>query len=512
MSSSPVFLFNGNQFTHMLGCGTPCYDSLVPVHLDYDYFEFDEESDDDDIRSPTNPDNIFKLYSLTDVSKVPIPSSIIRSNSSWDDADKEYKIVLEKKKEADRLAPFLKFNQKKETEIEAYKQKMFMDSLPTMSKAFKERLMREKEEDIKRKMRASDQFYNKGRPSSTSQTAWGHRRNGGGKGKVVTMTEANSQKTADEVAARRRERRAATKMANLKDDEDRVAHYKHVEEIKKRFEDQQLAEAVVVEDPVPETEVAKFRREEIEEFRKKQLEVFANEVPMDMELIDKVTVEKDLKWKVVENVKKVIKEKTMVTDIMTSLFGKSSSIPRRETTPMTSNTAAVGQKCTRVCKSVIDGINCKYGDKCQFAHSIEQLNVVACGFGGRCRNVRKNRLLGWENTNGVRMCQFIHPGEVNSSFCQRIGVNLPTSIKKEFVNVSLPVPTNIPTIVEKKAPTVVFNKANPWNKQPTKVETVKVEVKVEVETAFSIKRCDLRKTMETILEKRLKKVHITFLD
>jgi len=502
--SSSIFFYNGNQYTHVLGCGTPCYDSWVPVPpVQYDYYEFDDEYDDD--ASPQiNPDNIFKLYSLTDTSKVPIPSSIVRSNSSWDDADKEYKIIVEKKKEDDRLAPFLKFNQQKECEIDAYKQKLFMNSLPTMSKAFKERLMREKEQEIQRKMRASDQFYNKVRPSSTSHTAWGHRRNGGGKGKVVTMTEANSQKTADEIAARRRARRAATKVMNLKDDEDRIAHHKHIEEIKKRFEFQQLAKAVVVEEPVPETEIVKFRREEIEEFRKKQLEVFANEVPLEVEVVEKVTVEKDLKWKVVENVKKVIKEKTMVTDIMSSLFGKSSSIPRHDRLgmmPMTASSAAVGQKCTRVCKSVIDGVDCKYGDKCQFAHSVEQLNVVSCGFGGRCRNVRKNRLSGWENTTGTRMCQFIHPGEVTSSFCQRIGVKLPNAIKKEFINASL----QVSTVSEKKAPAVVFNKANPWNKQPLKVE-------VEEETVFNIKRCDLRKTMETILEKKLKKVHITFLD
>ena len=503
-------MIDGNQYTHILGCGTPCYDSWVPVPpVQYDYYEFDEEYGDEDASPPIKPDNVFKLYSLTDTSKVPIPSSIVRSHSSWDDADKEYKIIVEKKKEDDRLAPFLKFNQQKECEIEAYKQKLFMNSLPTMSKAFKERLIREKEQEIQRKMRASDQFYNKVRPSSTSHTAWGHRRNGGGKGKVVTMTEANSQKTADEVAARRRERRAATKIMNLKDDEDRVAHYKHIEEIKKRFEIQQAAAAltVVVEEPVPETEVAKFRREEIEEFRKKQLEVFANEVPLEMEVVEKVTMEKDPKWKVVENVKKVLKEKTMVTDIMSSLFGKSSSIPRHDRTPMTTtSTAAVGQKCTRVCKSVIDGVDCKYGDKCQFAHSVEQLNVVACGFGARCRNVRKNRLSGWENTTGTRMCQFIHPGEVTSSFCQRIGVKLPAAIKKEFINLSVEV-SNVPAVSEKKACAVVFNKANPWNKQPI----LKVEVEAE-ETRFSIKRCDLRKTMETILEKKLKKVHITFLD
>jgi hypothetical protein len=175
---------------------------------------------------------------------------------------------------------------------------------------------------------------------------------------------------------------------------------------------------------------------------------------------------------------------------------------------MTANTAAVGQKCTRVCKSIIDGVDCKYGDKCQFAHSVEQLNVVACGFGAKCRNVRKNRLSGWENTKGVKMCQFIHPGEVTSSFCQRIGVKLPNAIKKEFTNALVPM-TDIPPTAEKKAPTVVFNKANPWNKQPL----MKVEVEIEVkETAFKIKRCDLRKTMETILEMKLKKVHITFLD
>ena len=44
-------------------------------------------------------------------------------------------------------------------------------------------------------------------------------------------------------------------------------------------------------------------------------------------------------------------------------------------------------RCTRVCISVVMGIECRNGDACTWAHSMIELNMHrACRFGSECRN------------------------------------------------------------------------------------------------------------------------------
>jgi hypothetical protein len=82
--------------------------------------------------------------------------------------------------------------------------------------------------------------------------------------------------------------------------------------------------------------------------------------------------------------------------------------------------AKMGDRKTKMCMSVANGVKCKYGEKCQFAHNISELTLVGCRFGIRCRSVRQKGC-GMENIEGSR-CMFVHPTETKESYGIRVGL------------------------------------------------------------------------------------------
>lgn len=71
---------------------------------------------------------------------------------------------------------------------------------------------------------------------------------------------------------------------------------------------------------------------------------------------------------------------------------------------------------TRMCKSV--GKNkCQYGDKCQFAHNLDELNISTCVFGDKCRLVKviNCKLL----NKGIKICNHKHSQESKEEFFTR---------------------------------------------------------------------------------------------
>lgn len=65
---------------------------------------------------------------------------------------------------------------------------------------------------------------------------------------------------------------------------------------------------------------------------------------------------------------------------------------------------------TKMCKSVYTNIRCAHGEKCSFAHTIEDLNPSKCAFGDDCRKTGDE-------------CRFIHPSETKTEYCERINVS-----------------------------------------------------------------------------------------
>ncbi len=62
---------------------------------------------------------------------------------------------------------------------------------------------------------------------------------------------------------------------------------------------------------------------------------------------------------------------------------------------------------SKLCMSVVKKFKCRYGDKCNYAHSVSELKPNSCYFGHKCTN--KN-------------CDKLHPGEDFQSFLVRTGI------------------------------------------------------------------------------------------
>lgn len=65
--------------------------------------------------------------------------------------------------------------------------------------------------------------------------------------------------------------------------------------------------------------------------------------------------------------------------------------------------------------------NCPYGVKCNYAHSISELNAVDCRFNDKCRFVQKKDDNWTNNTSENKICYFRHPGETDDSYNVRVG-------------------------------------------------------------------------------------------
>ena len=75
---------------------------------------------------------------------------------------------------------------------------------------------------------------------------------------------------------------------------------------------------------------------------------------------------------------------------------------------------------TRMCNSVEKKETCRHGEKCRFAHSLEELVTRNCFFKGECRFVK------FENgklvNNGRDICRNKHPHESQDEFIERVGL------------------------------------------------------------------------------------------
>ena len=76
------------------------------------------------------------------------------------------------------------------------------------------------------------------------------------------------------------------------------------------------------------------------------------------------------------------------------------------------------QRPTRLCKTVFEGVVCKYGSKCRFAHNVQELEPVYCKF-DQCRYTRQVKPGFYRNCSGV--CDRWHQGECAESYSARMG-------------------------------------------------------------------------------------------
>lgn len=399
--------------------GNPYLDTIIPSKLSYVLLDENDMYEDEPILDLTD-DNRTMLTDLSNSSER-CPMRFLNTGVSWRSAVGAYTKELAEIKKVEDLAEFTEFNEKNEADVLRQAHELKLASLPKFPKAMLERMKKEAEEASKVKPNASTKFYTwkvGAKSSNTSHTAWGHRRNGGGKGKVQTLSEMNSEKAISELAAKKRLRQQANK------EQAEVDAYRRAEKMK-TLEIQKIAyqPVVVVETPVvvvvEETDFQKFRREEMAAFNTKLAPV----IDYIVDTVPVKTEKTELKWSKVDA--KQTKSEKLASKIANMLFVQP---PKKSRTGAINKLADMkgcgGEMRSRLCKSVMPGSSkkCPHGIRCKFAHSPEQLNVKGCVFGDRCNFVRKG-VDSWENTKS-KICQFGHPGEETdkASFCKRIGM------------------------------------------------------------------------------------------
>ena len=96
---------------------------------------------------------------------------------------------------------------------------------------------------------------------------------------------------------------------------------------------------------------------------------------------------------------------------------------------------------TRMCNSVEKKETCRHGEKCRFAHSLEELVTRNCFFKGECRFVKfdKGKLV----NNGREICRNKHPHESQDEFIERVGLS-----HYKTRDVPTLVPTCVPSLVQ----------------------------------------------------------------
>jgi hypothetical protein len=145
-------------------------------------------------------------------------------------------------------------------------------------------------------------------------------------------------------------------------------------------------------------------------------------------------------------------------------------------------------QCTRVCESFKSGEQCRHGERCRFAHSLEELTPRSCAFGHECRKIHAK-------TGNV--CEYSHPQEdgrweTAAEVVARMNLRVPLPSRK-VVKVTPVVQTFNSTIA-------------PWVQEKTQVEnTEKTQVenthKTQVENTH---KTQVENTHKTQVENTIK--------
>lgn len=319
-----------------------------------------------------------------------------------------------------------KFNEKNEQTCIDEAKRVFMDKLPKFPKAMLERMRAE--EDKRVVSVASNKFYTwkvGAKASSTSHTAWGHRRSGGGKSSVangIIFNKMNSDTALLERATAKRIRRITTK------EKKEVENVRYAEIMKRVISQQPVVEEVEVTEPIVESSssisqlvisklVAKVEHHDYE--------------------VKQIFIPKSFgsEWTKVN--KSQNKKDKISLDLTIALYQTPKTEVEKavEKKPMSKKVTA-----TLMCSSVAKNEKCPHPEgKCNFAHCAEELKPRVCA-NKCCKFVRQ---MGGKFINrGFKVCAYIHEGETKTNLCNRIGLrvkSVPVVVVLETITYTTPV-------------------------------------------------------------------------
>jgi hypothetical protein len=303
--------------------------------------------------------------------------------------------TMMQKESEDREARLKAFEEKLvQDRIDLVKFNAFLSTFPTESEDGKAKRLEKKKLELAELLKAKT----KNRKLGTAALPFPHRRNGGGK---------HSKKepaTTEVIAARRALHRSQTKKTKKEEEEARTKKFAVEGPQAVKAEKVYVTLPILVEDEMEKTETDEIR----------------------VKMMEKATiiVEEEIVQEIVEKKKKVVEEEwTKVTKKTTiePLVIKMGVAPYRSPSSWKDRPTAARVERTRMCNSVIDGKKCYHGEKCRFAHSIDELNIQPCRFGSNCRSVYCGDNV-YKNNTTMRVCQFSHPEETKNDYADRVGI------------------------------------------------------------------------------------------
>ena len=199
----------------------------------------------------------------------------------------------------------------------------------------------------------------------------------------------------------------------LKDNEKRLNELKLKEEEKKlielklkEHEEKKLNELKLKEHEEKRLNELKLKEKEkrLNELKLKEQENKLNEKRMkDEELRLKEEKEGWVKINNDKKQKKIIVERNNAYDILSDKSKLKNNLQK-----------------TKLCLSFINKVSCPHGDKCRYAHSINELGK--CFFGDKCRFVKKEKNI-YANISKTKICEFKHLNENSDNYLARVGIN-----------------------------------------------------------------------------------------
>ena len=86
---------------------------------------------------------------------------------------------------------------------------------------------------------------------------------------------------------------------------------------------------------------------------------------------------------------------------------------------------------TKLCNSVRTNTRCIHGNRCRFAHRLEDVKKAYCKWGKVCKFIGVTGEVGCYINRGKKLCSFWHPRESKESFSFRQGIR--KMVKKKRV-------------------------------------------------------------------------------
>lgn len=342
--------------------------------------------------------------------------------------------------------------------------KIIVANLPTESKKARERKLMKQTND---KREAKKEAWKERMRTGTS-TSFGHRRNGGGKRRK--RGEADDELLRARRSLHRKDVRA---LKQIEEKQRQDYFEKHKTEVTTKIEES--IDYIEESDDECDDECVRFEKQEKKAFTDKQFDILGVENVKDIK-----EREEKMKKKIIDVENKLAEQEEFEQLQLLAKKSKNVSYTTKKTKrynkPMIpgvkeegweivskkkmTTTASTNEQQnikTRVCKSILTGQSCLYGDKCGFAHSIGDLTPRMCRFGSRCKNIIYRQ--GIYSNTGKSPCPFKHDDETLHNYHVRVGLKKPTPFNPKPP--SCPPPKQ-PTPFNPKPPTCPPPKQSVW--------------------------------------------------